>query len=102
MIEMKAKVLEFKGDNGAELQLEGHMEGSGGELIHEGLAIIRALMKDFKGENPMLHMAIIREIAANPNILLGEDDEEKSEHERFAKMMAEMTSKGIIGKGDLN
>ena len=102
MIEMKAKVLEFKGDDGAELEIEGHMEGNGGELVHEGLAIIRALMKDFKAESPMLHTAIIRELAANPNILRGEDDEDESEHERFAKMMAEMTSRGILGKGDLN
>lgn len=95
---MKANVLEFKGDDGADIEIESHMEGTGRELMHEAVAIIRAIMQSLKDDSPMLHMVVIRELAADPTILRGEN--QVNEHEEFAKMMSEMMSKSIIGKGE--
>lgn len=100
MIEIKAKVIDFVDDDGANIEIENHIEGNGEALMHESLAIIRALMSSLKQETPFLHLAIIKELAADPSILRGE--EQTSEKEEFAKMMAEMMSKHVIGKGDLN
>lgn len=98
MIEIKAKVIDFVDDDGANIEIENHMEGKGEELMHESIAIIRALMLSLKQETPLLHLAIIRELAADPTILRGEN--QVNEHEEFAKMMSEMMSKSIIGKGE--
>ena len=45
---MKANVLEFKGDDGADVEIESHMEGTGRELVHEAVALIRAIMQSLK------------------------------------------------------
>lgn len=102
MIEIKAKVLSIdeNEDMGASIDLETEMEGRGIELMHETLAIIRTLMRDIRNESPVLHLVLIREIAHNPDILLGRDEGDRDTD--FGMKMANLMSKSIIGKGGLN
>lgn len=100
MVELKAKVLKHHGEDGADIQIESRMEGAGKDLVHESVALIREMMRSLKEENIALYAMVIQELAADPSILRGGDEDE--EKHRFAKMMAEMTSRGMFGKGDLN
>lgn len=96
MIEVKATTVEQDGEKG--VQIEAQTEGTGIEITNETLFIIKALMGNLKSESPILHLAVIRAIAENKEILLGDgDDDIKAE-----KAMSELMSKAIIKEGRLN
>lgn len=91
MIEVKATT---SADRRTEVDLKVNAE-----LVEYGaevLAIIQSLMGAVKNDDIRLHAAVIKAIADDPNILLGEDESEK------AKVgLAQMMSKGIL-KGGMN
>lgn len=76
-----------------------HLNGTGEELVHEALGVIEGMMRDIKKQSGYLHHLILKELADNPKILIGGESDKAVE---FAKMMADMTSKSVIGKGELN
>lgn len=93
MIEIKAKA----GANSTEIS--NHTEGTLGDIMNESLAIIESLMGNLKKSSEVGFTLALKMLADNPEILLGDGDSDK---DKFAKMMAEMTSKSVIGKENLN
>ena len=63
------------------------------------LGIIEGMMGDIKKQSGYLYHLILKGLADNPKILIGGESDKAVE---FAKMMADMTSKSVIGKGELN
>lgn len=51
------------------------MEGLAIEIANETLSAIQALMSDLKKNGKMIHLLVVKEIADDPSILLGEDYE---------------------------
>lgn len=76
-----------------------HLDGTREELVHEALGVIEAMMGDIKKQSRYAHFLILKGLADNPGVLIGGEDDKAVE---FAKMMADMTSKSVIGKGELN
>lgn len=97
MIEVKATTVEVDGEKG--VQIEAQTEGNGLEIVNETLFIIKALMGNFKREEPLLHLMAVKTIADNRDILCGDKAEDE---ERAAKAMSEMMSKAIIREGEIN
>lgn len=67
------------------------------DLIEYGaeiLAIIHSLMGAVKNDDIRLHAAVIKAIADDPKILLGEDESDKAKVN-----LAEAMSRGILKKG---
>lgn len=64
----------------------------------EALAIVHSLMGALKRDNEVLHAAVVKAIADEPKILLGEDISVKSEPDVGATL-AKMMSKNILKKG---
>lgn len=96
MIEIKAE---------ADMSKEGtaissHFKGTLEEILNEAIAVIESLIVNIKKQSVLGHAMLLEVLADNPEIFAGESEED--EHEAFAKLMAEMTSRGILGKGDLN
>lgn len=97
MIEIKAESDAIKKGTAVSSHIEGTLE----EILNEALAIIDSLIGNIKKQSVLGHATLLQALADNPEIFMGES-EEGDKHEKFAKMMAEMTSKGMFGKGDLN
>lgn len=95
MIEIKAEADASKRGT----TISNHIEGTLEEILNEALAVIESLIGNIKKQSVLGHAMLLKALADNPEIFTGESEDE---HERFAKMMAEMTSKQVIGKGDLN
>lgn len=95
MIEVKAKTDMEKETT----EVSMHLDGTGEELVHEALGVIEAMMGDIKKQSGYVHHLILKGLADNPGVLIGGEDDKAVE---FAKMMADMTSKSVIGKGELN
>ena len=96
MIEIKAE----SDANKRGTAISSHLEGTLEEILNESLAVIESLIENIKKQSVLGHAMLLKALADNPEIFMGESEED--EHEKLAKMMAEMTSKHIIGKGDLN
>ena len=95
MIEMKAIANNEKGTT----EVSCHIEGTGADLANEAVSIIESMMGDLKKQSIIIHFVILKALADNPEILIGGDNDE---HDKFAKIMAKLTSKSVIGKGELN
>ena len=80
--------------------ISSHIEGTLEEILNEALAVIESLVGNIKKQSVLGHAMLLKALVENPEIFMGESEED--EHEKFAKMMAELTSKGMFGKGDLN
>lgn len=96
MIEIKAEADMGKGGT----SISCHIEGTNEEIVHETLGIIEGLLKDVRDGSEFAYVLILHTLADHPEILQG--GKEHDEHEQFAKMMAEMTDKSVIGKENLN
>lgn len=91
MIEVKATMT---ADHRTEVDLK--IDADLIEYGAETLAIIQALMGALKRDDIRLHAAVIKAMADNPKILLGEDNSLTN----FAEAnLAEAMSKGILEKG---
>lgn len=73
MIELKATADNVR--NGTSVQVK--YDGTGFDIIQETVALIRGLMGDLHKNAPSLHEAIITELALNPSVLLGEDEDDE-------------------------
>ena len=96
MIEIKAEA-DMRNEGTA---ISSHIEGTLEEVLNEAFAVIGSLIGNIKKQSALGHVMLLQALRENPEIFMGESEED--EHEKFAKMMAEMTSKGMFGKGDLN
>lgn len=94
MIDIKAESVIRDGDKGVEVSCA--TKGTGEEIVNEALTIIQSLMATLKKEMPALHLIVLKTLADNAHILLGEDEDS------FASLMCEAMSKGIIRKDGLN
>lgn len=96
MIEIKAEAdMQNEGTN-----LSNHIEGTLEEILIESLAVIESLFKIIKKQSVLGHFMLLKALRENPEIFMGESEGDK--HEAFAKMMADLNSKAMKGKGDLN
>lgn len=96
MIEIKAEAdMQNRGTN-----ISSHIEGTLEEILNEAVAIIESLIGNIKKQSVLAHAMLLEALADNPEIFMGESEE--SEREAFAKMMADLNSKAMKGKGDLN
>lgn len=97
MIRVEAKA-EAKGKKeGTALSVE--MEGTGLQIVTETLCIVRALMRDIKDQDALLHAVCIHMIVKDPSILTGNDDEDDEEtlHEHMAKELSGLTDRSVLG-----
>lgn len=91
MIEVKANTTDHRTEVKAKVEADFFEYGA------EVLAIIQSLMGALKKDDIRLHAAVLKAIADEPKILLGEDtpaDEAKAELD-----LAKLMSKAIIKKG---
>lgn len=72
MVQIKGTIDREK--EGTHLELS--VEGTGEDILIETLSIIQALMSDLKRNSHTLHLIAVQTIADNPNILLGDDEDE--------------------------
>lgn len=99
MIEIKAKATLDKADpDGAEIDIENRTEGAAIEVMHESLAIVRAVSATLRKHNPLMHLMFVKEVVRDGSVLFGEDPEPDRE-ETAEKALAELMSKAIIRKG---
>ena len=98
MIEVKANTIKKEnGERGVDVQAT--LEGHGLQIESESLAAIQGIMANLKDADKMLHTAVIRALVDEPEILLGDISDMDT---AFEKHMADLTSRSIIGEGDLN
>lgn len=71
--------------NGDHTDVSVSMEGIAIEIANETVSAIEALMSDLKKNGAMIHLLVVKAIADDPTILLGEDAEldKASEFERL-------------------
>lgn len=106
MIEVKATATVSMGSHGestADVDVKTNINGTGAEIIHETVAMIRSLMGQLADQSPVIHTAILDIIANDSSILLGKKNAEAfddfrnmSENE---KMLANLMSKAIVKEG---
>ena len=73
MVEVKATADNVR--NGTSVKVK--YDGTGFDVIQETVALIRGLMGDLRKNAPNLHAAIITELALDPSVLLGEDEDDE-------------------------
>lgn len=73
MIEVKA--IQNDERKGTEVSIS--IDGSNRDLFEESIAIVQAVMGSIKEADILLHTLLLKTLADNPHILLGEDVEEE-------------------------
>lgn len=94
MIEVKAtaEILSDDGDE-ANVGVKCEFNGTGNELIHEAIGVIRTVCGHLKETSPVLHAMLIQQIAKDSTVLLGKEDD------RVKAELASLMSRNVIKKG---
>lgn len=91
MVEVKAEVSKEK--EGTVVNIK--YEGAGVEIVEETIAVIKGLMGDIRKEAKPLYPIILAEMASDPSILFGEDEEVDGELQSFKKWKEATLKKGV-------
>lgn len=102
-IKVKAEILNEEGSE-AGISISHTTEGTARELLHESLAVVRAVAGTLRKSDPFLLVMFLEALRSDHSILLGVDeedeDEDKNTDEDAKSFLAELMSKAIIGKGE--
>lgn len=100
MIEIKVKAtIDSPNIEMAEIDIKNETQGSAIEVMHESLAIVRAVSATLRKHNPVAHLMFVHGVVSDKSILFGEDpdlDDEKAAE----KALAELMSEAIIQRGE--
>ena len=98
MVKVTADTIVKKdGQRGVDVQAT--LEGNGIQIASESLAAIQGIMMNLRDADMALHVATVRALLEEPDILLGE---EPNAEKNYEKEMADLTSRSVIGKGGLS
>lgn len=94
MIEVRATA-ELLSDEGNKANVEVRCEfnGTGDELVHEAISVIKSVCGHLKEQSPVLHFMLIQQIAKDKTILFGKEDD------RVKAELASLMSRNVIKKG---
>lgn len=94
MIRVKATAEILSDDGGeANVGVECEFNGTGDELVHEAIAVIRSVCGHLKEQSIVLHAMLVQQIASDSSILLGKEDD------RVKAELASLMSRNVIKKG---
>lgn len=96
MIEIKVKAEVGKTNpEAAKIDIENNTKGSSIEVMHESLAVVRAVSETLKKHDPLAHLLFVRQLVDDKTILLGEGFVGHRE-ETANKILADIMSEAII------
>lgn len=84
MVEAKAIADNEKGGCNVSISIEGHEH----EILEETLALVQGVMGSLKDQSFVLHLAAIKAIADNSEILFGEEVSEEDVAKDFERLVA--------------